>query len=191
MIIQFKNYKLMNDEEIKMVYDWRNSDRIRSKMIHQDIIPFDNHVKWVNNLKTRDDVEYYIVNIDGIYIGTIDFTSIDFKEGIAEWGYYVNDNGIGYGALLQYLLINHFFENDKFKILFCRVLENNMTVYNNHKKNFGFVDDDKYSQIISDKDKVIKVFGLSLSKEQWPKYKNKLDKLLSKFFDIEKVQWEK
>lgn len=189
MIIQFKNYKLMNDEEIKMVHEWRNSDRIRFKMINQDIIPFESHVKWVNNLKNRNDVEYYIVNIDGKYIGSVYFTDIDFVKQCAEWGYYVNDEGVGYGALLQFLLIEHFFEDYKFKTLYCRVLENNMNVYNNHKKNYGFSDDDKYSNVITVNDKKLKVLGLSLTKDCWLNFKIKIKNLLSKIFDIKSIEW--
>ena len=43
--LRFKNFINLTRKEAQLVLNWRNSDRIRFKMINQDIISLENHIR--------------------------------------------------------------------------------------------------------------------------------------------------
>lgn len=46
--IYFKNFTLLDDAELRQVYEWRNLDYIRLKMDNPQIFPFEEHLKFAD-----------------------------------------------------------------------------------------------------------------------------------------------
>jgi len=86
----FKNFTKTTLEEQKLIWSWRNSDRIRLKMRHQEIIPLENHLKFIEGLRKRTDCLYYLFYADGRPVGVQDYLQIenfDADKQVLEIGY--------------------------------------------------------------------------------------------------------
>ena len=183
MNLIFKNFNTFNEEEIKLVWKMRNSESVRLKMYNPDIILFENHRKWIFSLKERKDCLYYLVYSNNEVIGVINFTSIKPKES-CEWGYYLNPEiqNSGYGIILEYYILKYAFENLEMKKLYGAVIETNKKLYDNHIREFGFSADSNYSSSKKNAGVTIGFLGISLSIENFIKWKNpKIEKWLQIF----------
>ncbi len=83
----FKNFTSLNEMEIRQVWEWRNHAEIRKWMYNQDIIPIENHMQFIENLKNDSSKQYWLVERKNIPIGTMSI--VDIKEKTGEWGYYI------------------------------------------------------------------------------------------------------
>ena len=72
-----------------MVWNWRNEESIRRFMYNKELIPFENHLKFLEGLKNREDVYYWLVERDGVIVGVNNLTSVDLHQSRAELGYYM------------------------------------------------------------------------------------------------------
>lgn len=52
------NFYNLNEEEMKLVFNWRNNELIRKWMYNQEIIELDKHLEFIKNLK--NDKKKYI-----------------------------------------------------------------------------------------------------------------------------------
>ncbi|OPZ79361.1 MAG: ribosomal-protein-L7/L12-serine acetyltransferase [Alphaproteobacteria bacterium ADurb.Bin438] len=191
MKVVFKNFIHTNEYEKKLILEWRNSDRIRQNMINQDIIIYENHVKWIERLKTKEDAKYYLCIIDDKPVGVYDYTSIEAQHKKAEWGFYVGEEGLGFGVLMEYLGIKHFFEDMKFNRLCAIVLEHNIKTYNIHKNNFLFKDEGFLRDYLIINEKFIGAYLMSmLKREYFEATKNKIEPMINKFYGKIEVLWQ-
>lgn len=87
--IYFKNFTLLDDAELRRVYDWRNLDYIRLKMDNPQIFPFEDHLKFCRSLSSRTDKIYFQVSVGGAPCAVLDFVDIDREQKSAESGFYV------------------------------------------------------------------------------------------------------
>jgi UDP-4-amino-4,6-dideoxy-N-acetyl-beta-L-altrosamine N-acetyltransferase len=138
--IKFENILKANDETKEKVRRWRNKEEIRKLMLDQHIITKEEHLHWIESLKNRNDWKFWVVFIDEIPIGSVYLKNMDFKNLTSEWGFYIGEDdfrGCGIGAIVEYIILEYFFNIMKFKVLSALVLEENISVINMHKK-FGF-----------------------------------------------------
>jgi len=83
----FKNFRQITNDEIRLILEWRNHDNIRKWMYHQDIIPLEKHIQFIENLKADDTKQYWLVKRKGMDIGVISIVNIENETG--EFGYYL------------------------------------------------------------------------------------------------------
>ena len=43
----YKNFATLSDDEVRLVWEWRNDARIREWMTNQEEIPFENHLTFL------------------------------------------------------------------------------------------------------------------------------------------------
>lgn len=100
----FKNFTKLTDEEKKFVWEWRNHPDIRKWMVTQEIIPFENHLAFINSLSHRTDKYYWLAIYKGKPVGVLSIA--DCNEALTEGtpGYYIDPacTVIGIGLELQY-----------------------------------------------------------------------------------------
>lgn len=96
---KYKNFTQLTEEEILNVWKWRNDDAIRKYMYNPDIIPLENHRKFIQNIGSKEEYVYWLVFKGSKAAGVVNLTSIDATESKAEIGYYLvpemMDSGIG------------------------------------------------------------------------------------------------
>ncbi|MDL2226365.1 hypothetical protein LJB86_01755 [Deltaproteobacteria bacterium OttesenSCG-928-M10] len=134
MIITFQNFIYTTEDDQVLIWQWRNSERVRRRMINQEMIEFDAHQRWVTGLTQRNDCRYFLVHDGPRPIGSLYFTSIDQAEKTAEWGFYLGLNTrTGFG-LVGFLALEHFFNDWGFAELHSRVLMSNKKSYARHRE---------------------------------------------------------
>ena len=185
--IRFKNFINLTDDEKLLVLEWRNSDRVRSKMANTEIIPKENHLKFIESLKTRNDCKYWLFMIDDVPVGVYDIVKIN-SNGIGEGGSYIgNVNYLGYGLLLCYLLTLRQSETIGFpknrheaKEFSFYVMKNNPRTYKMHTQVFG-------AKLLEEDDEK---WVLYLDEEGWQDKKDYLKETLYDPLNIKEVVWE-
>ncbi len=130
--IILKNFIELSDDEKKMVLTWRNHSNIRKWMYTQDEISLENHLNFIESLKTRDDKLYFVVEKDEKYIGVIYF--YNFENGSCEFGLYSNPALSAVGKILINEIVNYAFNRLNSNLLIAEVLANNERAINLYKK---------------------------------------------------------
>jgi len=127
-------------EEIKLqVRVWRNYDFVRNNMFNTHIISEAEHVEYMKKLKNSMTDRQFIAFHDSKPFGVLNL-HLEPEEKRVEFGYYLTDARYidgGYGAILEYVLLDHAFFQLKLETVFCRTLSTNKKVIALHKR-FGF-----------------------------------------------------
>ena len=168
--IKFENILKVNDEIKGKVRQWRNKEEIRKYMLSQHIITREEHLNWIESLKNRNDWKFWVVFVDELPIGSIYLQNIDYKKLTSEWGFYIGeddfkDKGLGKYILLK--LLELYFEEMKFEVLFTKVLSDNIAALNIYRKF-------KFKMINDFLDNQRKVVLLKFTKKDWSKWKETL-----------------
>ena len=132
--IQLLNFIDLKLEEKEMILKWRNHPEIRKWMYNQDEIKLEEHLTFIESLKSRKDKLYFLVKKEDEFIGVIDFLDLDKKEIF--YGIYSNPNSkiMGVGRILNEISIDFAFNSLKAHKLKLEVFEDNIQVRNLHKK---------------------------------------------------------
>lgn len=127
----FKNFVCLSELELRMVFEWRNSEVIRKWMTNTEPIPLKNHLKFVDSLSRRDDLYYWMVYKNNIPLGVVDIFSINREENSSETGYYLNPDFLNSGAGFEFFYYFKLFIHDILFITKNRglMLKRNMNSY--------------------------------------------------------------
>ena len=174
----FKNFTKITDAEKHLVLGWRNSDRIRTKMVHKEIITWEDHRSFIDRLKNRKDCSYYLIYIDKVPIAVSSVTDIDLINNTCSGGMYIGDTHyLGYGIPILYYGFKNLFENMKFQEDVFNVLKNNKRVYKMHTDIF-------HARIKQETDKEWILFH---NQETYREMKKDLDSKMTDYFGIDKI----
>lgn len=159
---------LTADETLKeKVRQWRNREDIRRFMLTQHIINKNEHSDWLKALKDRSDMKFWVVYDKDTPIGSAYLQNIKHERLSSEWGFYIGDaayRGKGIGKEVLFKLLEIFFEEMKFNVLFTKVLSGNSAALRLYNK-FGFREIDKSSFKPGEE-----IILLKFSKEDWDEY---------------------
>ena len=134
--------KLINFTELsladkKMVLEWRNHLSIRKWMFTQEEITLENHLSYIDSLKTKSDRVYFLLKEQGNSIGVVDYKDIDFIKSKAFIGIYAKPNLRGVGNILMKEIINYGFFELKLNCLISEVLDSNNSAIKLYNR-YGF-----------------------------------------------------
>lgn len=126
----------LNYQEKEMVLSWRNDESIKKWMYNKDDITLENHLKYIQNLEGSKEKHYMVVKKDDKYIGVVDFTNIDFKNKVTDFGLYANpfEKIVGVGGMLQEISIIYALEVLKLNTLKLEVFDENIKAINLYKR---------------------------------------------------------
>jgi UDP-4-amino-4,6-dideoxy-N-acetyl-beta-L-altrosamine N-acetyltransferase len=136
--IELLNFIDLNIEEKEMILKWRNNPKIRMWMYNQDEIKLEEHLNFIESLKSRKDKLYFLVKKEEEFIGVIDFTQLVEKKSV-HMGIYSNPNLKGNGKILLNKIIDYSFNNLKVERIFSEGLMENEKAYILYKS-FNFKD---------------------------------------------------
>lgn len=168
--VSFMDILDVDDRLKEKVRQWRNKTEVRKAMIAQHIITKDEHCNWIESLRKNNACKFWVVFFKDVPIGAAYFSNIKYRELISEWGFYIGENeyrGKGLSKMILFRLLEIFFDEMQFKILFTKVLSKNIIAVNLYKK-FGFRE--KYLKS-SESLKDISLF--EFSKDEWRKNKKR------------------
>ncbi len=136
-VYEFTDFGDLNDEEKKMIWEWRNDESIRQWMNNRNLIAFEAHLEFLNRLKTDQTKKYWLVKRKGEYLGVYSIINLNELEG--ESGYYIapryHDQNLG--TEFCYFTFSYIFNVVGIKKLYGHALVTNKGA-NSLSRLFGF-----------------------------------------------------
>lgn len=99
----FKNFIMMNDDEKRMVLQWRNDDSVRRWMYSAKQATEEEHFNYIKTLEGREDRWYWLVYREDLPVGVLVLALQDRDQEIYEHGIYMNPelSGEGFGLFKE------------------------------------------------------------------------------------------
>lgn len=146
-----KNFSDLNEIDSQSILNMRNHINIRKWMNTDHQIYFDEHNKFIHNLKTDSKNYYYLIQAQNdVNLGVISLTRVDFKNQNAYLGIYTNAElqGTGAGSKCMDVLTYLAFKIGLLHTLKLEVLETNERAIHLYQK-CGFVDEGRLKEYIN------------------------------------------
>lgn len=178
--------KKLEDKELEIVLEWRNSDRVRNFMYNNQIISLEEHKKWFRKISQSDSDQYYTFVFNDKPVGLVYFNDIDKKNKHCFWGFYIGDTNVpkGSGTAMGYLGLNIAFENLDMNKIYGEVLSINERSIIFHEK-LGFIREGHFRKHILRENNYLDVYRYGLLKDEWVRKKIEILKFLNgKGFDL-------
>jgi UDP-4-amino-4,6-dideoxy-N-acetyl-beta-L-altrosamine N-acetyltransferase len=101
--------------DLETVLEWRNSDRVRSKMFESHLIPWETHLKWFKSLTGNPNQKCWMFLFQSRPIGVITIKKVDEPTDTWIWGCYLGPMRAvpKAGTTMGYCALEHFFERMK------------------------------------------------------------------------------
>lgn len=168
--------RLVNLSDEERIFNWRNQGRIRRNMYTEHLISRDEHHQWISNTLQDQCKLYLICEFKGTPIGLVYFTGIDQRNSKCDWGFYIGDESSirGSGFVMEFIALNHAFDEIKIRKLCCEVLALNASVIKQHKR-FGFEEEGLLKKHVIKNNEYYDVVKLALFKEIWQEHRNNFE----------------
>lgn len=172
------NLREMSENDLELVFEWRNSDRIRANMYTDHLITWDEHRAWFNRVEQDTNSIYFIFEHNKRPIGVVGIVQIDNKYNRCSWAFYLGaeDAPNGSNAIMEFLALEYIFEHLEIRKVMCEVFSFNESVIKLHKK-FGFNEEAHFVQHMLKNGKYEDVVALALFADDWKKVKPRLEKV--------------
>ncbi|AHW92336.1 TPA: UDP-4-amino-4,6-dideoxy-N-acetyl-beta-L-altrosamine N-acetyltransferase [Campylobacter jejuni] len=140
-MIIYKDFITLNLDKLKLVWQWRNDESVGQFMLNKSI-KFEEHLNFIEQLKTSKDKKYFLLFKENQVFGVIYFNNITTKS--CEFGLYAKPNLKGVGQILMNEIIKYAFENLKVNTLKAYVFKDNHKALKLYQQNhFTIYDEDK------------------------------------------------
>lgn len=168
------------DNELELMLAWRNEPTVRTNMYTQHEITLDEHLAWWKRTKIRPDQQYFMYENAGNAAGIAALTGIDTKSKNSAWAFYASPSAPkGTGSKMEFLMLEHVFNNLKLEKLYCEVLAFNTPVIKLHHK-FGFRTEGIFRNQYNLNGELIDIYRLGILASEWQEQrKSILDKLIA------------
>lgn len=166
------DYKLENlaQQDLQLVWQWRNADHIRPFMNQDDFIPLEEHYRWFESLEKDARKLVKLCFYKDKPMGLVNFTQIDSKNQTCEWGFYRGDTACprGSGKVMGILALDYIFKEQSMRKVGAQILDFNWKSRSYHRK-LGFAEEGRLVKQIRKNNKYVDVMLMGLFKEQWEK----------------------
>ncbi|MCY9692372.1 UDP-4-amino-4,6-dideoxy-N-acetyl-beta-L-altrosamine N-acetyltransferase [Paenibacillus alginolyticus] len=140
----------INETDLRTVFDWRNSDRIRGVMLDNKPIHWEQHCKWFDKIKDSIDDVVLVFEFINRPVGLVQFNKLQSAHQTAHWGFYLGETDLpsGTGSLLGKLALQHYFDELGMRKLYAEVLQTNIISNHFHIK-LGFTEEGRLRKHVS------------------------------------------
>jgi len=164
-------------EDLELIRQYRNTESIKKRMIYKDQISRAQHLEWFKGIQSINHF-YFLIYKDDSAIGLINGKNINYEKGSSEGGIFVWNEDRNYEvSITASIILNDFnFFVNNFKINYAQVLKSNKKAiaYNEF---MGYVISEKIHENPN-------VIWMSQTKENYKKYRKKIEKLAFDEFNI-------
>ena len=117
----------LEESDLRLVFDWRNSDRVRMNMFESEPIGWECHLKWFENLQGNPTNKVMMFEFQGESLGVAYGKASSLEKNQWIWGCYLGDKHIfrGAGTIMGILGMEYFFEEIRAGELIAEVLSAN------------------------------------------------------------------
>ena len=156
-------------EDLKMILEWRNSERVHSMMITDHKITWEEHCKWFERIKNNPVKLHFVFEYESRPIGYIGYSDVDEEAGTCAPSIYIGDKQNlppDAGIIIYYMCAAYAFENLHMQRIDHFTLEKNVAAMTINKF-IGFHEfgDDNFTINKNGKEEL--VIHLALTLEDW------------------------
>ena len=175
--------RLVTNDDMDLVYEWRNRPEVRAFMYSSAEISRKEHEKWFARMLEDHSKRWLVLNIDEKECAVIYFSEIDADRSCS-WGFYSGPFApVGVSLIVELLGLEYAFEKLGVHRLHCEVLAGNQKVINLHKKS-GFVQEGCLRQARETPRGTEDVMIFGMLSNEWPASReliqNRVENLLAK-----------
>jgi UDP-4-amino-4,6-dideoxy-N-acetyl-beta-L-altrosamine N-acetyltransferase len=169
------NFEPLNKQQLELVWQWRNSQRIKQNMHNDAPVTWQEHCTWFEKLQTDLSRKFYVFLQNQRPIGVLNFSGLDTPT--PEWGCYLGETNVwpGSGIILEAAALDFASCQSQFSHLLAQVLSFNTSANKMHKV---FEYEQVSTESGGERDGLIfEILHYSYELKQWAKNR---DKILSK-----------
>jgi UDP-4-amino-4,6-dideoxy-N-acetyl-beta-L-altrosamine N-acetyltransferase len=154
-------------EDAERLRSWRNQDRIRANMYSDHLIEADEHAAWLSRTLASDTARVMVFELAGQPVGMVGFSNIDRHNDRCDWAFYLGEETPrGTGAAMEFLALDHAFDDLGIGKLCCEVFAFNAGVVKMHGR-FGFQQEALFVRHRRKGDRLEDVVALALFADDW------------------------
>ncbi len=137
----------MEERDLPLVLEWRNSERIRRNMYTDHQITEDEHRAWFRKAQEQRKSIHLVFEIEDQPVGVVNITDFDMHNAACHWGFYIGseDAPKGSGTAMGLLALEYIFEHLKIRKLIGEAFEFNDASIRFHER-LGFVEEGRFIQ---------------------------------------------
>jgi UDP-4-amino-4,6-dideoxy-N-acetyl-beta-L-altrosamine N-acetyltransferase len=164
------NFTSLDEREKEIVLRWRNSEGVRRWMFTSHVISLEEHLKFIDSLKSDNRNFYFLVKRASEYLGVISLTRISMENRNAYLGIYTNPEKkmAGLGSMLGEVLLKLAFDVAKLHTLKLEVFEDNERAIALYRK-LGFVEEGRLREFIFRDGKWKDVIVMGITEDEYRK----------------------
>ncbi len=163
------SFRPLQRADQQQILSWRNLPQIRRYMLTDHVISAAEHAEWFNRVLDNPKYRHWIICCDHQDVGLLNLYDIDPANRRCYWGFYVagtSVRGKNVGMFAEFCVLQHVFEELRFRKLSCEVLDFNRGVLRLHQA-FGFVEEGRLRQHIVRGDEAHDVICLGILDSEW------------------------
>lgn len=162
----------LEEKDLRMVLDWRNSERVHSKMLTDHKITWEEHLAWFQRSKENPVKRNLVFCYQGRPIGYIGYTEYDDVNMTCSPGAYLGETDvpIDAGITLFYIAVEYAFAELHMKSLETSVFKSNKQAMRIDKF-LGYKEVPGKEEVYIKNGKEEIALRMSMSKADWDKHK--------------------
>lgn len=162
----------LEEKDLRLVLDWRNSERVHSKMLTDHKITWEEHFAWFQRSKDNPVKRNLVFCYQGRPIGYIGYTEYDDVNMICSPGAYLGETDvpIDAGITLFYIAVEYAFAELHMKSLETSVFKSNKQAMRIDKF-LGYKEVPGKEEVYIKNGKEEIALRMSMSKADWDKHK--------------------
>ena len=126
-------FKPLQQAQLELVWQWRNSERIKQNMHNNQPVKWDEHSAWFDKLQEDTSRQFYVFFQNQRPIGVLNFSNM--HSTTPEWGCYLGETNVwpGSGIILELAALDFTASHSQFSHLLAEVLSFNQSDNKMHK----------------------------------------------------------
>ncbi|WP_329053148.1 UDP-4-amino-4,6-dideoxy-N-acetyl-beta-L-altrosamine N-acetyltransferase [Amycolatopsis sp. NBC_01488] len=137
-----------DEDDLDRIRRWRNHPSVRQVSFTTHEIGADEHRAWFAAVRADPTRRVLVYHHEGTPAGVVLFSDIDRAAGSAEWGFYLDNEGLGRSLLAAWLrleqaAVDYSFDELGLRVVGGATLADNRQVLLLHKR-FGFAETRRY-----------------------------------------------
>lgn len=168
---------VVNEDNIEMIRNWRNTPEVSEYMYTNNHISKDQQIQWFSRVNRDPTKKYWIIKFGDKFVGMLNLYNIDMRNKRCHWAYYLADpsvRGKGLGRLIELNILSYVFEKLNLNKLCCEVLSFNDIVIKIHQK-YGSNIEGTFRQHILKDGKFHDIVCMGILKDVWKEIKEKFN----------------
>lgn len=169
----------MTESDLRTVWTWRNSGRIRAVSFADHEITWEEHLAWFERCKRDVRTRQMLFECAGKPTGVVNFTGIDRQAGSSEWGFYIGDQNVprGSASVMGFLALDYAFSELQLRKLIAQSFVSNDTSVRYHQR-LGFREIKGRRGPFKKGGEMLDVMCLELTAERWHDLRPSLEQKL-------------